>query len=672
MEEKFIQEQKEILARLKKINFNDETTINCLNFINKKKLIDFDSQHKIYDISQYYSIDNIKEKLENQLFTDMKRLISSHEDLIKKLNKIIMNEAIIQNEYNTIIDSIKGNESQIKELLDYYGDFLKENKGFLIRNEILKTFLSKILISKEDKENLSKTETFDEEFFDLIKKMIVIQENIDIINKNSGSFSKTLLMSIQEHHSLIDELINEKIVICLKNIFRTKGVLSLNDFNRVWFLIDYLKQKEHYLKFVVNEYTQMKKKLVEEQLKGKYLKIAHCSYDEIFKNLNEDFIYYFLKEFLLINYLFNNSSQSTISPLSSSTSLSTEAKTKIHPNEIYEYINYEEGNSIRDQVKLSNLVKKQTTSISSEDLNIYILNLNTILYVFEDLFFQQTQRKETFEEVYKITLLSHYYTEQIEKIFKENHLEGVLVKLSIIIANYKKNYSMLFKKMQNDTIRSLQKLKSNLINYLNDSQILITNESVINQSITTLINDYIKMFSLYKQFTIDTEEKDKEMINPLQHDTYLFLINFFNSDQIKKETNLEVLFKVINLLYALVHNLKEYDCFNMKKNEDLIEELIDISVAIIIKNVLTITKFEDSLLKSISHDQTTALIEYVLEKIQLSIISLHYISDYSLKENIKDRVKRQIVKVYKEIILKDSVNLSFISEEELKNYLDIL
>ena len=132
-----------------------------------------------------------------------------------------------------------------------------------------------------------------------------MKDNIDVIQKNSASFSKTLLMSIKEHFSLIDEMLNEKIVIYLKHQFRSKTTFTLKEYKDIILLLTYLHNKDQYIKFVLNEYTQMRKKFIEEQLRSKYFKISNKDYDEIYKNLNEYFILYFEKEFILINYFYD-------------------------------------------------------------------------------------------------------------------------------------------------------------------------------------------------------------------------------------------------------------------------------------------------------------------------------------------------------------------------------
>ena len=88
-------------------------------------------------------------------------------------------------------------------------------------------------------------------------------------------------------------------------------------------------------------------------------------------------------------------------------------------------------------------------------------------------------------------------------------------------------------------------MKSNLVVYLKDIQILIT-ENEINKKMNKLINDYKIIFDLYKQYKPQKEENNNDIINPNQHELYLYLLDFFDdNDQIENQTNLEILFKII-------------------------------------------------------------------------------------------------------------------------------
>ena len=642
-----------ILKKIKGIDFNKEKTKKMIKFIEEKNIIEYENKDKnLSEINILYSPNEIISKFEKTLFNDMKSLLTHYKENIDKVNEILMHEKIIQNEYKEITKAIHDNEKEINEFIDFYSDYLKDNKEFLIRNEILKTFLDKILITKEEKDELNINEDNNNrnknKNFSLITKMENLRDNIDVIHKNSSNFSKTLLMSVKEHYNTIDEMLHEKIVIYLKNFFRyNKRTFLENEFKEVVILLNYIKEKDKYLSFVLNEYTQMRKKVCEEILKEKYLSLNSKNFDEIFTSLNEDFIFYFMKEFILINFFFVNEIRDNSLLLRS---------------DILSLLNYPENENKDLNIEKIMETLSQTKNI---DLTSLIGNVNKILFIFEDLFFQQTQKKKLdFAEIYKITLLSYFYTEKIELIFKKNNLSNINLKLSLVIDNYKKNYSSIFKQLSNEKIRKLQKFKENISNYFSESQVLITNEGTINLELINLIEDYKKIFSLYEKYKIINDDKD--IVNPNKHDLYIFLINFFSDNEIvKNEKSIDILFKIINLLNILNSS------FENEKNKKCLNELIDRTVNLIIENVLSIVKFEDGLKENITHEQIINLVEHLMEKIQLNLMNINYIQEFMVKENIKEKIKKEILNIYNKVY-ENNINLGILTEEELKNYLDII
>ena len=643
----------DILKKIKEIDFNKEKTKKTLKFIEEKNILEYENKDKnLSEINILYSPNEVISKFEKTLFNDMKSLLTHYKENIDKVNEILMHEKIIQNEYKEITKAIHDNEKEINEFIEFYSDYLKDNKGFLIRNEILKTFLDKILITKEEKDELNINEDNNSinknKNFSLITKMENLRDNIDVIQKNASNFSKTLLMSVKEHYNTIDEMLHEKIVIYLKNFFRyNKRTFLENEFKEVLILLNYIKEKDKYLSFVLNEYTQMRKKVCEEILKEKYLSLHSKNFDEIFTSLNEDFIFYFMKEFILINFFFVNEIRDNSLLLRS---------------DILSLLNYPENENKDLNIEKIMEILSQTKNI---DLTSLIGNVNKILFIFEDLFFQQTQKKKLdFAEIYKITLLSYFYTEKIELIFKKNNLSNINLKLSLVIDNYKKNYSSIFKKLSNEKIRKLQKFKEGVSNYFSESQVLITNEGTINLELINLIEDYKKIFSLYEKYKIINDDKD--IVNPNKHDLYIFLINFFSDNEIvKNEKSIDILFKIINLLNILNSS------FENEKNKKCLNELIDRTVNLIIENVLSIVKFEDGLKENITHEQIINLVEHLMEKIQLNLMNINYIQEFMVKENIKEKIKKEILNIYNKVY-ENNINLGILTEEELKNYLDII
>ena len=208
-------------------------------------------------------------------------------------------------------------------------------------------------------------------------------------------------------------------------------------------------------------------------------------------------------------------------------------------------------------------------------------------------------------------------------------------------------------------------MKSNMINYLKDIQILIT-DNEINQKMNKLINNYKIIFELYEQYKPQKEENNNDIINPNQHELYLYLLDLFdNNEQIENETNLEILFKIIYLLHLLNLNFKS------EKNISLYKSMLEKIITIIMNNVLTEVKYEQILLEKKSHTETINMVEDLVDKIQLNLMNINYIQDFNVKESIKEKIKDKIKGIY-QAKLNESKNGLNITEEELKNYLDII
>ena len=660
----------EILDSLYKINFDSEETKETMDFIEKSKIIDITSissgREKEKDIkffseiNKYYNPNNIISLFENTLFKDMKSITNNYKNDYDKINEILLQEKIIQEEYEKIMDEMANNEEIIKTVFNFYSQYLKENKNFLIKNEILKNFLNKILLTKEERESLiSKKE--EKINFDIIKKMEQIKNNIDIIQQNSNNFSKTLLQSIKKHYNLIDEMLNEKIVVYLKNYFKkfNEKILELKDFKELKILIQFLQDKEQYINFVLKEYINMRKKFCESIIKDKYLILSSKNIDSVYTYLNEDFMFYFMKEFILISFFFIQKDYIYISTEDAYELFVYNGKSNLIN------INDKESNkNLFNKLEniLSNLGKKKEKFFSFEK---YLNNLNNILYIFDTLFFEYTQKKELeFHQVYKFTLLSYYFCEKLDIILDETELANKNKALNSTFLTNKNNFSSILRSYENEELKQLNKMKLNMINYLKDIQIFVT-ENEINQKINKLINNYKIIFELYEQYKPQKEENNNDIINPNQHELYLYLLDFFdNNEQIENEKNLEILFKIINLLHLLNTN------FKTEKNIRLFKSLIEKIVNIILNNVLTEVKYEQ-IIQEKSHTEIINMIENLVDKIQINLVNINYIQDFNVKESIKEKLKEKINDIYQKKLIESKYNLN-ITEEELKNYLDII
>ena len=661
----------EILNALYKIDFDSNETKEVLDFIEKRKIIDImnisslkekEKDIKFFsEINKYYNEDNILNIFEKSLFNDMNSITNNYKNDYDKINEILLQEKIIQEEYNKIMDEMNNNEEIIKTVFNFYSQYLKDNKIFLIKNEILKNFLDKILLTKEERDSLMSKKDSEKINLNIIQKINQIKNNIDIIQQNSTNFSKTLLQSIKKHFTLVDEMLNEKIVVYLKTYFKQiNEKISLKDFKELKTLIQFLYNKEQYINFVLKEYIIMRKKFCEGIIKDKYLILSSKNIDSVYTYLNEDFMFYFMKELILISFFFIQCDYTFI---------------KIEDAfELFVYngkgnlmgINYNENN-----IKLFNKLESILNNFGKNKEKIfevekYINNLNNILDIFDVLFLEYTQKKELeFHQVYKFTLLSYYFCEKLDMILNETELTNKNKVLNSTFLTNKNNFSSILRNYENEELKQLNKMKANLIKYLKDIQILIT-ENEINQKINKLINNYKIIFELYEKYKPQKEENNNDIINPNQHELYLYLLDFFdNNDQIENETNLEILFKIINLLHLLNTNFKS------EKNIRLFKSLKDKIVNIILNNVLTEVKYESILSEKKSHNETINVIEELVDKIQINLVNINYIQDFNVKETIKEKIKEQIKDIYQKKLIESNNNLS-ITEEELKNYLDII
>ena len=628
----------EILNSLLKINFDSEEAKETLDFIEKRKIIDIgnisSSKEKEKDIkffseiNKYYAPNNILNLFESCLFKDMKTITNNYKNDYDKINEILLQEKIIQEEYDKIMKEMANNEEITQTVFNFYSQYLKENKNFLIKNEILKNFLDKIILTNEERDILTskKEEKIN---FNIINKIEQIKNNIDIIQQNSTNFSKTLLQSIKKHYNLIDEMLNEKIVIYLKNFFKKYNEkIEIKEFKELKILIQFLQSKEQYINFVLKEYINMRKKFCEGIIKDKYLILSSKNIDSVYTYLNEDFMFYFMKEFILISFFFIQSEFNIISNEDAYELFVYNGK-----NNLLSVNDKENNKKLFNKLEniLSNLGKNKDKFFSFEK---YISNLNNILYIFDTLFFEYTQKKELeFHQVYKFTLLSYYFSEKLDIILNESELVNKNKALNSTFLTNKNNFSSILRNYENEELKQLNKMKSNMINYLKDIQILVI-ENEINKKMNQLINNYKIIFELYEQYKPQKEENNNDIINPNQHELYLFLLDFFNNnDQVEKETNLEILFKIINLLHLLNTNFKS------EKNIRLFKSLIDKIVSIIINNVLPEGKSEEILNEKRSHSEAINMIEDLVDKIQLNLVNINYIQDFNIKESIKEKIK---------------------------------
>ena len=124
----------------------------------------------------------------------------------------------------------------------------------------------------------------------------------------------------------------------------------------------------------------------------------------------------------------------------------------------------------------------------------------------------------------------------------------------------------------------------------------------------------------------------------------------------------------MEILFNLLHLLNTN--FKTEKNIRLFKSLIEKIVNIILNNVLTEVKYEQ-IIQEKSHTEIINMIENLVDKIQINLVNINYIQDFNVKESIKEKIKEKINDIYQKKLIESKYNLN-ITEEELKNYLDII
>jgi hypothetical protein len=577
---------------------NDSFDKNSLNELTNQNNVNY-----ITKVCSKLNPETIKQCVEHKHTTEVKNIVKHNETSIKALSDIVANQKNVESEYQSILKEISAKDNQISEIIDYYSDYLKHNKNFLIRNEILKFFLDKIIITKEDKDNLLNKTLYDDKFFKLIFKMNNIAYNIKLIDRNNEKLSKNLIFSIKENFNIMDDLLNEKIVLYLKNLFRSNNSeLTIEQFKNMRITLFYLKDKTNYLGFILKEYTQMRRRVLEESLKAKYYKIARN--EDIFQLLIEDVEKNFLKEFILMTVLFN---------------IEEDLLTREEESLCLELFN----NRVNEGV-FEKLLPRITEFKKMKDFSFHVNYLNSILYSLDELFYENInqqknlQKQDSIAEVYKITIVSYYYESRLDKLFKNNNFNtNENFNIFSIISNTKKTFSKSLSKIINDTHKNLSKLRGNTINYLKEDNIITnSNEAHLTKVITNLTEEYSKVLSDYYKYSNELTVEDKEGLVPTSQNALTLLIEFFNNDLIRNETNINILLKILNLINIIVSKLGVYD-IDLKSLKECFDRSESVIVSSFISNILKATKFEENLKNNISHEQTINLIEHILEKSNL-------------------------------------------------------
>ena len=535
------------------------------------------------EILTSFSKENIKKSFEKNYFSEIEKLNSIINSKITNLENIVTSHNELEYNYKKIIENISSIEEKVDLTLNFNSDFFNNNKNYLIRNEILKTFLENIIITKEEKENLFEKNLFDENFIKLIKKISGIKTNLNIMEKNSEKFSKNLIFSIKENFNVVDELLNEKIVLFLKDIlrnsekffndkdlFNNKNMKNYyknlkEDFSKEfninnWILaLGYLSDKSNYKNFIMKEYVNSRKKIIENIMRQKYLKFTKI--EIIFENLLNDSKILFIKEYLLFQIFFSND---LIDNSQSNSHSNSNKKDEIfNYNELTSINNYQKQilfefyfNNFYFYLKEDEIINEEITSIINSkkkslshfylkfpdinnflfklkqdlnflrknlkskfvDVNFSLNHLNQILYILEEILYDNlnlSKNAKNYEndltENYKILLLSEYFIKNINDFFKEEDLihfsfeqknKQNSINFFTLISNYKKAFANNSVKLFGSHYKFLQKLNQSAYGILFDCDLsnFSEKENSLIKSYYNYIEEFYKLFNDYKNY----------------------------------------------------------------------------------------------------------------------------------------------------------------------------
>ena len=410
---------------------------------------------------------------------------------------------------------------------------------------------------------------------------------------------------------------------------------------------------------------------MEEGLKRKYLKLINL--EEIIHSIIKDFQFNFIKEIILLFYLFTkkdimivneikdevdnvheeskvnidvDKESTDINPLvqdddNNQTTISTITETKSFTNPDYEknlilkFIN--DGNvelkiSKEEESYMIDILSKYSESkLSKSYLNMFINQLNGILYIMEEISYNNFHKyssthyyENKINEVYRITILSFAFCGKIEKILKDigyTNLENL--NLYSMINNYKKSFSKLIAKVSNDIFKSSQKLKQNFIQILGNDSAL--NESYLNKTLFHYYTEYAKILEFYSEFIDELSKKDRDALHPRLQNSFRIIFEFFDDIDFNNDKYFVIYFKILNIIHNNLKTFIQYQSLidleinHLLENSNKVKKFI---VEYINKNVFQQINFEEKLRTLQSSDQLIEVIKEIIEKCKKNIVCL--------------------------------------------------
>lgn len=549
--------------------------------------------------------------------------------------------------YSLIVEEILKKEELINSFLTYYSEFKMMNKTNIIRNDILNNFLKKISFSNKEKEVLLVKKTAEKTFFDLLKRILLLSDNVKLISDNSNEFSKNLLISLKENISIIKELANEKIIYYVKNVFQEaknhqstslalssknskssgnsesalsvsqnllkKEIINYEVMDNIIISLKFINENTNYVVYIQKEYINFRKKAIEDSYKYKKIKFNMGSVDffvKMFLTIMKQFEFLFLRESILMFSFFYDSDIFYKSELDSIISylnidmddkiiqienIDYESKLK-EIREIKEIDRRKKSNNEEDNIKDND--DSQTTR-TKETNNIESLNKNSITA------FSSIDIKYNFD-----------------KNDKHNYL-----KCEEIFSN--------FLTQEANTLYNLaNKVNKNYINPENKSNTIFKNFIV---GLNTVF--YHFLYEIYETLHLiknNLEETEKNFSTTYKYSLILRLI----------QNRLDIMFSNLKLDS---HDYKNFEIFSLinnylhKFNKSFIKISNEISKSI--------TRLKQSCLKELNQSTKSSELSYINQLIQIAMevvkileIKLLFNSTFKLNQEIYNDSNKEFSK----------------------------
>lgn len=718
-----------ISAKSSEYEFIETNIISSINLKGKEAI------HEIKNIS--YLNETVEEKLEEYINKNYSCLNNEIEILNGIINKYTNIQMQINEIYTSTNDMIIQNDPITNEILNFYSNFKLQNKSNIIRADIVNTFLSYISLTKNEKESLLNKEnlgnnTFSSNYYKLLLRIQEIKSNVELVERHSINFSKNLLLSIKQNISSYEEVVNERLILYIKNIFKEYfifkytqeneidnnvnydknlipikknsntsisktinkhyKVFSLDDFKFLLVSIKFIKSNINFEIFLQKEYLSFRKKLIDDLIKFKYFKLTvdyEKTIDSLIISLSEEYEYLFLREVLLMYVLFYNYDLFLSSEIKEILNIFN--MKEITEDDSVQFNTTNQNN--RDYSKINKLIYSYLYKIQAYENNCkssfgfqnFLNGLNSVFYPFSEYMYESinyiistiSDSDTSFSIILKISVLFGSFINKIKSIYENINIQSSDHSISDfynLLYSSNDKFNKMFNKSSTELFKKLQKHKLNLRNILFKEK---DGDKILINVLLRYASEYKSMFEIVKSI-----ENDNNSIKPLiNHQSFILILNMFDEIQINDILNGKYIInnqkqhlsvKILNFFNTLKVIFSPYKSVLLNLYDTIIlktDTYFKALIEFIFKNIIDENEFFDSIAKILSQEEAFSFVESISEKCEFMFIFIEEIQDKAFKEEIKSEVKKMIINLYSNISNKHEECLYVLSIEDFKSFL---